>query len=169
MQLVLYSNLVESTQKWINLGCLRIEDRRSMKKGLKTFIQFITLNARHLNYIRCPCLQCGNLMNHTPQVIREHLYFNGIDQSYRIWYWHGEVVPSKEATIVKEYHSDKLNCDDLDNTIQMVHDVQNDYVKDPQSFGTLLEDAEKPLYPGCSKFTKLFALVKLYNLKARYM
>ena len=31
-----------------------------------------------------------------------------------------------------------------------------------------MNDAKKPLYPGCRKFTKLFALVKLYNPKARY-
>ena len=35
-------------------------------------------------------------------------------------------------------------------------------------FGRLLEDAEKPLYLGCMKYTKLSALVKLYNLKAYY-
>lgn len=50
----------------------------------------------------------------------------------------------------------------------MVHAAQDDYMKDPHSFGRLLEDAEKPLYPGCSKFTKLSALAKLYNLKVRY-
>ena len=31
-----------------------------------------------------------------------------------------------------------------------------------------MKDAEKPLYPGCRNFTKLFALIKLYNLKARF-
>ena len=35
-------------------------------------------------------------------------------------------------------------------------------------FQTLLEDVKKPLYPGCRNFTKLSALVTLYNLKARY-
>ena len=35
-------------------------------------------------------------------------------------------------------------------------------------FGRLLEDAEKPLYLGCMKYTKLSALVKLYDLIARY-
>ena len=39
---------------------------------------------------------------------------------------------------------------------------------DLEIFTKILNDAEKPLYPGCRKFTKLSALVKLYNLKARY-
>ena len=50
----------------------------------------------------------------------------------------------------------------------MVNATQVNYMNDPQVFGRLLEDAEKPLYPGCMKYTKLSALVKLYNLKARY-
>ncbi|KAL6326328.1 hypothetical protein AAG906_005522 [Vitis piasezkii] len=41
-------------------------------------------------------------------------------------------------------------------------------MNDPQVFGRLLEDVEKPLYPGCMKYTKLSALVKLYNLKTHY-
>ena len=39
---------------------------------------------------------------------------------------------------------------------------------DVEIFNKLLQDSEKPLYPGCRKFTKLYALVKLYNLKAQY-
>ena len=32
----------------------------------------------------------------------------------------------------------------------------------------MVEDAEKPLYPNCLKYNKLYALVKLYKLKAKY-
>ena len=49
----------------------------------------------------------------------------------------------------------------------MIHVVEEDYTKNPMKFEKLLEDAEKPLYLGCSKFTKLPVLVRLYNLKAR--
>ena len=50
----------------------------------------------------------------------------------------------------------------------MVKVMHDDFQANPYFFQKLLNDAEKPLYPGCRKFTKLFALVKLYNLKARY-
>ncbi|RVW19147.1 hypothetical protein CK203_095156 [Vitis vinifera] len=50
----------------------------------------------------------------------------------------------------------------------MVQVAYDDRKNDPKLFETLLEDAQKPLYPGCRNFTKLSALVKLYNLKARY-
>ena len=50
----------------------------------------------------------------------------------------------------------------------MVEVAQDDYKANPKLFERLLEDAEKPLYLYCKNFTKLFALVKLYNLKERY-
>ena len=56
----------------------------------------------------------------------------------------------------------------MDYTIEMVKVAHDDFQADPEIFTKLLNDAEKPLYLGCRKFTKLSALVKLYNLKARY-
>ncbi|KAH0973937.1 hypothetical protein GBA52_015836 [Prunus armeniaca] len=37
-----------------------------------------------------------------------------------------------------------------------------------EEFKKFVEEAEKPLYRGCYKHTKLSGLVKLYNLKARH-
>ncbi|RVW57992.1 hypothetical protein CK203_113331 [Vitis vinifera] len=104
----------------------------------------------------------------TPQVIREHLFFNGIDLSYRVWYWHGEKGPSVGFSNVSQQRLTNARYNDVADTIDMVNATQVNYMNDPQVFGRLLEDAEKPLYPGCMKYTKLSALVKLYNLKARY-
>ncbi|KAK9289837.1 hypothetical protein L1049_007997 [Liquidambar formosana] len=50
----------------------------------------------------------------------------------------------------------------------MVQAAHDNYTSDPKLFEKLLEDADKPLYPDCKKFTKLSSLVKLYNLKGRY-
>ena len=52
--------------------------------------------------------------------------------------------------------------------MEIVEDAfDNDFVDRPDDFAKILEDAEKPIYPG-SKFSKLSTLVKLYNLKARH-
>ena len=32
----------------------------------------------------------------------------------------------------------------------------------------MFDDAKKPLFPSCKRFTKLLALVRLYNLKVRF-
>ena len=43
-----------------------------------------------------------------------------------------------------------------------------DFGSDPYEFANVIGDGDQPLYPGCRKYTKLSALVKLYNLKAKY-
>ncbi|KAG6495819.1 hypothetical protein ZIOFF_043647 [Zingiber officinale] len=40
--------------------------------------------------------------------------------------------------------------------------------ENPEAFMKFLEEAEKPLYKGCKRYTKLSVLVKLYNTKARH-
>ncbi|RVW33032.1 hypothetical protein CK203_101237 [Vitis vinifera] len=109
---------------------------REYEEGVEYFINFALEHCPNQSGIRCPCMRCGNLIHHTPNKIREHMFFNGIDQ-----------------VIIH---------------VQMVHVIDDEFMTDPMSFKKLLEDAEKPLYPGCIKFTKLSALVKLYNVKARY-
>ncbi|KAL5551697.1 hypothetical protein UlMin_001873 [Ulmus minor] len=49
----------------------------------------------------------------------------------------------------------------------MMQDVEEEFVDRPDQFEKLLSDAEKPLYEGCpNNYTKLSAIVRLYNLKA---
>ncbi|KAL0560574.1 hypothetical protein IC582_000983 [Cucumis melo] len=57
---------------------------------------------------------------------------------------------------------------DVGNIKKMVEIAHEQYSKDPSGFEKLLNDVEKPLYKGCTKFTKLSTLVKLYNLKVRH-
>ncbi|RVW69554.1 hypothetical protein CK203_059352 [Vitis vinifera] len=78
-----------------------------------------------------------------------------------------DAAPSGPPTSRAEWHH-TVEFNDVDSTIEMVQVAYDDRKNDPKLFETLLEDAQKPLYPGCRNFTKLSALVKLYNLKARY-
>ena len=43
----------------------------------------------------------------------------------------------------------------MDSTVEMVQVAHDDCKNDPKFYETLLEDAQKPLYPGCRNFTKL--------------
>ncbi|XP_062104327.1 structural maintenance of chromosomes flexible hinge domain-containing protein GMI1-like [Humulus lupulus] len=79
----------------------------------------------------------------TATMIKEHLYFHGMDKSCKIWQFE---------------HED--NLDDID-------DAYYESEVDPVKFEILLNDAEKPIYPGCTKLTKLSALLRLYNMKAK--
>ncbi|KAI5334530.1 hypothetical protein L3X38_024663 [Prunus dulcis] len=43
-----------------------------------------------------------------------------------------------------------------------------EFGSDPYEFANVIGDGDQPVYPGCRKYTKLLALVKLYNLKAKH-
>ena len=63
---------------------------------------------------------------------------------------------------------DMSDYGDVGSTVEIIHAIKDGFMTDPMSFKKLLEDIEKPLYLGYTKFTKLSTLVKLYNVKARY-
>ncbi|XP_073284694.1 uncharacterized protein [Primulina huaijiensis] len=136
--------------------------------GVEYFLQFASRNANNPNAMPCPCTNCGNLKTKDIDTIRAHLCCNGIDLTYHTWIWHGE--RSKFGNSMND--SDRVRQDErkyfTEEPINMVHVAYDSYAENPKQFHKLLEDAEKPLYPGCVKFTKLSALVKLYNLKAKY-
>ncbi|CAH1444356.1 unnamed protein product [Lactuca virosa] len=89
---------------------------------------------------------------------------------YTRWSRHGELLIDHD-TIVPECsndeagdHLDNDSCDGLDD---MLHDLEDNVAeKYHQKFQQLFEDSEKPLYVGCTKFTKLSAVLKFLNLKA---
>ena len=84
------------------------------------------------------------------------MFFYGFDQSYLTWYWHGEAAPYNEPTTTKAERCTKNQFfNDVDYTIEMVKAAHGDFHADAEIFKKLLQDAEKPLYPGCRKFTKL--------------
>ena len=49
----------------------------------------------------------------------------------------------------------------------MVHDVEENFMAHPKILDSLNNDAQTSLYVGYSKFTRLSALLRLYNLKAK--
>ena len=111
--------------------------------GVESFIAFALKHSAYKNSIKCPCLQCGNMIFHTSLKIREHLFFYGIDQSYHTWYWHGDVAPSGPSTSQAECHH-MVQFTDVDNTVEMVQAAHDDCKNDPKFYETLLEDAQKP-------------------------
>ncbi|XP_031131782.1 uncharacterized protein LOC116033164 [Ipomoea triloba] len=59
------------------------------------------------------------------------------------------------------------NDEDNDRLNEMMRDMQGDLNELPQEFETFFGNSGKPLFSGCSKFTKLSSMLKLYNLKAK--
>ncbi|RVW23622.1 hypothetical protein CK203_095835 [Vitis vinifera] len=109
------------------------KDRRSKDyaDGAESFIAFAL---QYSTLLKCPCLQCGNMIFHTPQKIREHLLFYGIDQSYHTWYWHEDAAPSGPPTSRAEWHH-TVEFNDVDSTIEMVQVAYDDPKKTLNTLG----------------------------------
>ncbi|XP_073061701.1 uncharacterized protein [Primulina eburnea] len=102
----------------------------------------------------------------------DHLIIKGFDTSYTIWVFYGETHNSQSQTegssggVQKEdesreaYHLYKdvfLPEEEVGHTMSEAKDYD---------FDDLLKDAETPLFPGCTSYTKLSAVVTLYNYKS---
>ena len=111
----------------------------------------------------CPCTKCHNVRHQLSDEVVEHLVLWGMDQSYKTWFHHGEdpVQSSKTNTSV-EY--------DLFRAARAYSSNENNFGNDNNdaNFHNSLEDAESPLYEGCSKYTQISSIVGLYNLKTKH-
>ncbi|XP_057251096.1 uncharacterized protein LOC130591614, partial [Beta vulgaris subsp. vulgaris] len=61
---------------------------------------------------------------------------------------------------------DEFGDDDRDRVDEMIHEVEDQSCRRPRIFESMSKAAEKPLYPGCTKYTKLSAVVTLFNIKS---
>ncbi|KAL6289134.1 hypothetical protein ACE6H2_006644 [Prunus campanulata] len=148
-------------------------DRRSKayELGVEAFLQFSVENLLTTTHIRCPCVKCANLKLFGVGIIRDHLYFNGVDQSYKNWTFHGEPwepIATSNASRNVEEDDDHSRYSFVSEEIEMDDNDFGDFGSDPYEFANVIGDGDQPLYPGCRKYTKLSALVKLYNLKAKH-
>ncbi|KAI5328109.1 hypothetical protein L3X38_027505 [Prunus dulcis] len=145
-------------------------DRRSKtyELGVEGFLNFAVENLVNTTHIRCPCVKCRNIRLFGVGIIRDHLYFNGIDQSYKIWIWHREPWEwtTNASGNVEEDEQSRLSF--VSEEVWMDDNDLGDIGFDPYEFANVIGDGDQPLYPDSSKYTMLSALVKLYNLKAKH-
>ncbi|XP_057422588.1 uncharacterized protein LOC130716624 [Lotus japonicus] len=131
--------------------------------GVVEFLEFAEKNLPNNNGLfPCPCVSCGNRdPKLTKDEIRDHLAWKGICQNYTQWIWHGEVVTPSVSQREKV-------CVDMDDWLEdMIHDIGEESFKRAHVYDTLCKDKEEPLYPGCTNFTRLSAVLRLFNLKAK--
>ena len=94
--------------------------------------------------------------------IREHVLCDGFCKSYSRWIWHGELLDMPSVSQREEVDVD------MDYQLEdMIRDIGAESFERAHVYDKLCIDAEKPLYPGCIKFTRLSAVLRLVNLKAR--
>nr|KYP54599.1 hypothetical protein KK1_000791 [Cajanus cajan] len=85
--------------------------------------------------------------------------------SYTTWIWHGE---DKETQTVAQTEQGDVQMED--QIEDMLCDVGQEFFQQAQShvYDTLKSDSETPLFPDCTTFTRLLAVLRLMNLKAKY-
>ncbi|KAI5316563.1 hypothetical protein L3X38_036270 [Prunus dulcis] len=127
-------------------------DRRSKayELGVEGFLNFVVENLVNTTHIRCPCVKCGNIRLFGVGIIRDHLYFNGIDQSYKIWTCHGEPWewPTNASRNLEE--DEQYGFSFVSEEVGMNDNDLGNIGFDPYEFNNVIGDGDQPLYAGSS-------------------
>ncbi|XP_073526148.1 uncharacterized protein [Phyllobates terribilis] len=153
--------------------------------GVEEFIRCALAHQRSTKAgkIYCPCRDCKNIRRLDDiDEIEDHLFHRGFKEDYHVWFWHGEKIPDRPSSSVNEFDV-RVDTDDSDDDIVENNEMDDDDAQEddeingmmdgvrdhlnerPQMFEQVSKAAEIPLYPGCTKFSKLEAVSVLYNLK----
>jgi Transposase family tnp2/Transposase-associated domain len=165
-------------------------------RGIDEFLECASEDMRNrgARTLVCPCEDCQNLRRFgNIKQVRDHLIRRGFMDRYTRWVRHGENIETEnsrnyENIVRDESEGDDLNLDNdewdvlenenvrntenIDNVEseqldEIMNDIAADFVDIPEIFKNLGNDSNVPLFPGCTKFTKISAVFKLYNLKAK--
>lgn len=143
-------------------------DSDAYQEGAKSFIENCKKQARNPDRIMCPCAKCKNYSSKTAGELFEHLVINGIDPLYKTWSVHGESASNDEGEQKKS--SQLSNAGRMFRDTFLVNDSCPEYTHNAnvhEDFAETFTEAETPLYPKCTKYTKLSATIALYKLKAK--
>lgn len=141
--------------------------------------------------MKCPCLKCRNCVFKKIDVVEDHLWVNGVLDTYKIWEYHGE-----KASLDRGFLDDTtIGDDELDGKGEDQEVIHNDRMEDmlldvlrgnfmedpdlqpgsdnipetnPRAFENLWDEAHCPAYPGCKNYTKLSFVVRLLYYKIRF-
>lgn len=163
--------------------------------GLGEFFAFVESNMKSSSKIPCPCDRCINTKFLSIANIKIHLEKYSFSETYNRWIYHGESLSdddlesSEEDGINIEEEGDHVGVDNSMISDEMEHGINVENVENYEKVETEVDDAddfedidgdqdneheiileklrdsELPLYTNCDKYTKLSAVVKLYNLK----
>ncbi|XP_042472249.1 uncharacterized protein LOC122054895 [Zingiber officinale] len=156
-------------KEWIHLPSRLVPE---YEEGVQKFLTQAKKYAKTREVISCPCKHCKNKKYMKFDQVYDHLIIKGFDPSYTIWVFHGETYNRQYQG---EGSSGEIQKDD--ESREAYHLYKDAFVPEEEvgytmseakdnDFASLLEDAETPLFPGCTSYTKLSAVVTLYNYKS---
>ncbi|XP_020263764.1 uncharacterized protein LOC109839661 [Asparagus officinalis] len=144
--------------------------------GVDCFIEFaLQHSVERRSNVCCPCRKCQNRYSYDTKTIKMHIVKNGFVHGYTKWYFHGEnrkrhreetinVLPSRDdmAGMLTSIYPSSLAYEN-DTTSDSLNRTGRD--RNAKNFESLIEDAKKPLYPNCQKYSKLSFIVRLFQIK----
>nr|XP_043625447.1 uncharacterized protein LOC122596867 [Erigeron canadensis] len=145
--------------------------------------------------ISCPCVDCKNCEKYDEaRVIYRHLVVKGFVPGYTCWTYHGESLVDSVISEgnINEIGANNINDDsydnsDPDNFTQMFNVLENEVGENDNvdendknneddngdankndGFQQVFADSKEDLYEGCKKYSKLSAVLRLFNVKANH-
>ena len=150
------------------------------REGVEEFLNFASLKMEG-GMMKCPCKLCKNLNWLGVDDVRFHLISEGMMESYTIWTSHGEVSQKNKKRKSCETRECRRVVDDHVDINSMLHDFAGSNHEFYDTTGTTnVEEAPNdsakefykaivengaPIYPGCTKFTRLSFTAKLLEFK----
>ncbi|CAA0832567.1 Unknown protein [Striga hermonthica] len=150
---------------WVNA----VRTSSEYENGVEYFLEYAKQHVSNNNgKFCCPCVNCLNDRQLSIEEIREHVLCDGFNRSYTRWIWHGEFdMPS----VSQDEQIDAGDADMYDRVEDIINDVGAEAFEQAHMnrvYESLSTEANKPLYNGCEKFSRLTAILKLINLKATH-
>lgn len=163
-------------------------------RGVDEFIDFAKSKPDFLSgdRIRCPCVRCKNCLYQVTDDIRFHLYSRGFMDNYRVWVAQGETLVTNAPVIgdlpsgidcESAGGSDSLGRDETEQPYRdMIYDAlgqenmdtddESEFGEEPNAkakqFYSMLDDADTPLWDGCTKQTKISFVSQMLSIKTDY-
>ncbi|XP_063941376.1 uncharacterized protein LOC135149565 [Daucus carota subsp. sativus] len=125
-------------------SCLSANRRtKEFQKGVEDLLMVAFENGYSEEKISCPCLRCAQTI------------------------WHGE------ATLVDSHEQEgtdgsEASFTQVPTSMGQSDNDDDDISSDTSDFLNHVKGEQQPLYPGCKSYTRMKALVKLYNLKSKH-
>ena len=145
---------------WIGLPRYKEEYVMGIKAFVKNAFPLFALG----DEMKCPCKNCDNHNWHRQDVVYNHLICKG-PSPLHIQFICEISAASERGASFGDNLQDMFNCTGkgFDNEEDgNVNSGPNDEVK---KFYRHVEEGKQPLYPGCTKFSRLSFIIRLYHLK----
>ncbi|XP_061343726.1 uncharacterized protein LOC133289743 [Gastrolobium bilobum] len=159
------------------------------EQGVRAFIDFASQKRGIEGEILCPCPLCGFRKWQKRDVVYDHLICRQFPKGYTFWFHHGETNMGEASNVAAAFnandtHEIMVDEDPMQNMINDAFGVDMHHLNEhnlecdediaeggqtttneAKEFFELAKDGEQPLYEGCTKYSKLSFVVKLYHIK----